>query len=312
MHLPVIQRYGLAGPTLRDDGLRVARLVRVSFLPAQTVSGNTIAGLLYCFTFAVRWCDRHAAAWSLPVPDSRMHRGAHPEDEQLFAADQLPRLRAACRDLSWLLTAGYAVTSALKLVGDRYALSQRQRLGVARCACSDQAALLSCHREVPLSTISQLELWIDGYNVLTSVEAALAGGVILAGRDGCFRDMASMHGSWRKVAETMPAVRLLGQFLSRQGAGHCCWLLDRPVSNSGRLRGLLQQEAASQGWNWTVVLEYNPDRILRDTPQIVVSSDREILADCSRWLNLARQVIECELPRAWVVNFAELPTDGSS
>ncbi len=246
------------------------------------------------------------------MPDSRTHRGAHPEDEQLFAVEQLPRLRAACSDLSWLLSGGYAITSALKLVGDRYALSQRQRMGVARCACSDQAASLFRQREVELSCIAQKELLIDGYNVLTSVEAALAGGVILAGRDGCFRDMASMHGSWRKVAETMPAVRLLGEFIARHAAGHCCWLLDRPVSNSGRLRGLLQQEAETRGWNWTVVLENNPDRILRDTPQVVVSSDREVLADCSQWLNLARHVVECELPRAWVVNFAEPPTDGSS
>jgi hypothetical protein len=29
------------------------------------------------------------------------------------------------------------------------------------------------------------------------VEAALAGGVILACRDGAYRDMASIHGTWR-------------------------------------------------------------------------------------------------------------------
>ena len=38
--------------------------------------------------------------------------------------------------------------------------------------------------------------------MLTTIEAALAGGVILAARDGAYRDMASMHGSYRKVAET--------------------------------------------------------------------------------------------------------------
>ena len=54
-------------------------------------------------------------------------------------------------------------------------------------------------------------LWLDGYNVLTTIEAALAGGVILAARDGAYRDMASMHGSYRKVAETLPALDLLGR-----------------------------------------------------------------------------------------------------
>ena len=50
-------------------------------------------------------------------------------------------------------------------------------------------------------------LAIDGYNVLTSIEAALAGGIILEARDGCFRDVASVHGTWRKVHETVPAIR---------------------------------------------------------------------------------------------------------
>ena len=47
-----------------------------------------------------------------------------------------------------------------------------------------------------------VELLIDGYNVLTTVESALAHGLLLIGRDGCMRDLASMHGSWRKVDET--------------------------------------------------------------------------------------------------------------
>ena len=53
------------------------------------------------------------------MPDHRKHRGPHPEDKQLFAAEQCPRLREAANDLAWLLNRGYASTSALKIVGDR-------------------------------------------------------------------------------------------------------------------------------------------------------------------------------------------------
>ncbi|HKV41503.1 MAG TPA: DUF5616 domain-containing protein [Blastocatellia bacterium] len=35
-------------------------------------------------------------------PDSRQHRGAHPEDRELFAADQVVKLRTATSDLCWL------------------------------------------------------------------------------------------------------------------------------------------------------------------------------------------------------------------
>ena len=123
-------------------------------------------------------------------------------DRQLFSNEQEATLRDAARDLSWLLTRNYASNSALKLVGDRYALNARQRLAVGRGACSDLAAESRRQREVNRNLLAGNELWIDGFNVLTSIEAALSGGVILHSRDGCYRDMASMHGSYRRVEET--------------------------------------------------------------------------------------------------------------
>jgi hypothetical protein len=39
----------------------------------------------------------------------------------------IPILCQAVEELSWLLTRGYPPTSTLKLVGDRYALTERQR-----------------------------------------------------------------------------------------------------------------------------------------------------------------------------------------
>src|SRR5256885_8530001 len=40
---------------------------------------------------------------------------------------------------SWLLSRGYQPKSALKLVGDRHSLRERQRLAVGRAACSDES-----------------------------------------------------------------------------------------------------------------------------------------------------------------------------
>ncbi|MCG8584816.1 MAG: DUF434 domain-containing protein [Pirellulales bacterium] len=118
------------------------------------------------------------------MPDTRKHRGPHPEDLQLFAEEHVPRLREAANDLAWLFNRGYASASALKIVGDRYALIARQRTAVARCACSDEATARRQQRQITSEELAGRRLWIDGYNVLTSVEAALSGGVILHARDG--------------------------------------------------------------------------------------------------------------------------------
>ena len=60
----------------------------------------------------------------------RQHRGPHPADQNLFGNEQLPRLRNAVADLSWLLTRGYAAKAAVKLVGDKNSLTERQRLAL--------------------------------------------------------------------------------------------------------------------------------------------------------------------------------------
>ena len=238
------------------------------------------------------------------MPDHRKHRGPHPEDRQLFDVERLPSLRAATRDLSWLLTRGYASTSALKLVGDRHRLNVRQRLAVARCACGDREVARRQRHEVQAADLKNQELWIDGYNVLTSLEAALSGGVILGARDGCYRDMASMHGSYRKVDETLPVIHLVGELVAPWQVAACHWLLDQPVSNSGRLKKMLLEVGQERGWVWQVELVPDPDAVLKRTDHIVASSDSQILVHVQRWFNLARVAIDVKTGDAWVVDLS--------
>ncbi len=239
------------------------------------------------------------------MPDSRTHRGPHPEDGRLFAADQWDRLRGATGDLCWLLSRGYAATSASKLVGDRHELVARQRTAVSRCAASDAdlARRLAHLREA--ESLSGKQLWLDGYNVLTTVEAALAGGVILVARDGCYRDMASMHGSYRKVAETRPALELVGRTMAELGVGECVWLLDRPVSNSGRLKQIIEEVAAAHSWNYRVELVADPDPILAESDHLVATADSQILNRSAAWLNLARLIVEAHVPEANLVDLGQ-------
>src|SRR5262245_53401780 len=144
------------------------------------------------------------------MPDKRTHRGPHPDDERLFGAAMVPRLRQATNDLCWLFNRGYSASAALKLVGDRYDLEARQRTAVSRCVCSDASRDRRTGSLVPSGRLAGQTILVDGYNLLTTVEAGLAGGFLFAARDGCYRDMASMHGTWRRVDETIPAIELIG------------------------------------------------------------------------------------------------------
>lgn len=253
------------------------------------------------------------------MPDRRKHRGANPDDQQAFGLAQWDSLRQATADLCWLADHGYAAVSSQKLVGDRYTLSVRQRTAVARCACSQAQAQARRARQVAASELGARPLWIDGYNVLTTVEAALGGGVVVLARDGVCRDMASMHGSFRKVEETEPALRAIGGYLARYGVAACVWLFDRPVSNSGRLKTLVERLAVAEGWPWRVELAADPDRILcgrlirceagpalaLPADAVIATADSAVLDDCGPWLNLAREVIEQTPIDAWLVDLAQ-------
>ncbi len=243
------------------------------------------------------------------MPDTRTHRGPHPRDAEHFAAERLPALRTAVAHLSWLLSRGYVNPSALKLVGDRFGLTDRQRTAVLRSACPDDALADRRARRLAPAELAGKTLRVDGFNLATTVEAALGGGVLLLGRDGVLRDMASMHGNYRRVAETLPALEAIREALDEANPAAVHWLLDRPVSNSGRMAAWIRDAAGSRPW--TVACVADPDVLLRpgarlpdgagecerrgepDEPGefVAVTADAGVLDRCGPWCDLAGPVV---------------------
>lgn len=236
------------------------------------------------------------------MPDKRKHRGPHPDDHRLFTAEQIPVLRSAATDYAWLLSRGYANKSALKLVGDRYELEVRQRLALFRTACPDQALESRKQRELPPQDCSGLALGVDGYNLLVTVESALSGGIVLIGRDGCCRDLASMHGTYRKVCETQRALELIAERIVALEVARVDWYLDKPVSNSGRLKAMMAELLETRGWleQFNIELLDSPDRALSKYPGVVVTADGPVLDRCGPWTSLARGIV-ASVPDAWIV-----------
>lgn len=225
------------------------------------------------------------------MPQHQTHRGKNPQDDALFADATAPVLRAAVQDLSYLLTRRYSEPAALTLVGDHYQLAARQRHAVLRGACSDLSLARRRAAEVDAAHVGDAALVVDGYNVLIGAESALSGGMLFRCRDGCIRDIASVHGSYRHVEETRPALLRLGMTLQALAVGHVLWYLDAPIGNSGRLRELMLELATAHGWPWEVELERNPDRLIIAHGAIAVTTDGMILDGARAWFNLAPVLI---------------------
>lgn len=236
------------------------------------------------------------------MPDKRKHRGPHPEDTVQFAAEQWPALREATSDLSWLRARGYSESAARKVVGDRYALRRRQREAVGRAACTDAERDDRAQRRAGVDDLRGRVVGLDGFNCVIAVEAALSGAPLMIGRDGVYRDLSSVHGSYRKVAETQRAVELIARLLDDAAARAAAWYLDRPVSNSGRLKQLIAEVFDATAVACTIELVDNPDRALMDRAGLVVASgDSLVLDGCGDWIDLPAAVLR-NRQDLWIVD----------
>lgn len=218
----------------------------------------------------------------------RKHRGPAPEDTLFFDPARLDVLRQAVCDLSWLLQRGYSVTAALKLVGNHFQLIERERLAIIHAAGDGGP------RSAPVAfeALQGRNLCIDGFNLLITLETALGGGIILIGTDGCYRDIANIHGSYALRAETERAIFLTGEALKKAGIKKAVWLFDRPVSNSGRVAALVNETAQELSVPMEAKTANEVDGKIKAYDGIAVTADSEILSSGGVWFDLAGWIIK--------------------
>ena len=207
------------------------------------------------------------------------------------------------RDLSWLRTEGYSEVASLKLVGDRFSLDSRQRNAIRRSSCSDQSLEIRQKNEVDSKQTGGKVLRIDGFNILTTIESALSGAVIIIGRDGVYRDIASLHGTFRKVLETKPAIELIADAVKSLPVENCIWHFDKPVSNSGQISKLVREVGDEKGVKWETILEHDPDPTLAKSLDVIATADSVILDQCREWIGMAKLTIDLAGIEFWKVDF---------
>lgn len=228
-------------------------------------------------------------------------RGASPEDAEIFAAGARPRLRAAMEESAWLLGRGYPISTVIRTVGDHHQLHARQRMALQRSVCSAAQAADRRARVVPVSALAGRDLVVDALNLIVTLEVALSGGVLLAGVDGALRDLAGLRGNYRLLDETEAALALVGDAVRALGVASLAFLVDAPVSNSGRLRGRILDHGARWPAQVTADLVPDADPALGGRER-VVSSDSAVLDACTSWVNLGAWIVAERVPSAWIVD----------
>lgn len=228
-------------------------------------------------------------------------RGFNPEDIKSFSEENIVRLKAAQEEVQWLLDRGYKIKPIIELVGNHHQLSARARTALQRTTSS------AVEYEKRKSTMLSFEcakegcLFIDGFNLIITLEVALSGSPILLGKDGVLRDLAGLRGTYKLIDKTDIALELMGKTLKELKVPMVRFYLDLPVSNSGRLKSKILEY--SESWNLPIEVELIPnvDSVLSDMERIV-TSDSIILDECKSWFNLSRKIVDDYIPYAWVVD----------
>lgn len=223
------------------------------------------------------------------------NRGKNTGDDTLFGSEkQISKLKLAVQDMQYLLTKGYAEKAASDLVGNRYRLKTRQ-IQVLRGASASEGQIHDRkQKQLEISNLKDKTIYLDGFNVLILLESLLSQAYIFEGVDGCFRDLSGVHGTYKRVNQTLRAIELVGTFFQKSQAQKLVWVFDQPISNSGRMKQMVLDFAIENQLNWEAELEYSPDKFLAEIPATIISSDAWILDHCKEWFNIINHLIKEE------------------
>ncbi len=227
-------------------------------------------------------------------------RGVDKEDKRFFKESERKRMLYAQEEIRFLMDRDYPLPPVIKLVSDRYQFSSRQRLALQRASCKTQSEKLRQDKCLPLDHLKDDTIYLDGFNIIITLETALSGGVVVIGQDQCVRDLAGIRGNYRIIDKTIKALEILSNAFIKLDAKQICFYLDGPVSNSGRLKLKILEFAKLYHLSINVEVINNPDTVLSNM-QRIVTSDAIILDACQSYFNLVAYCIKEYIPDAFVV-----------
>ncbi|PIF30658.1 hypothetical protein CLU81_1103 [Flavobacterium sp. 9] len=218
------------------------------------------------------------------------NRGKEASDDVLFGTLKMQeKLKEAVADMHYFLSRGYGEKATLVLVGNRYRLNSRQQQAVRGMSASKSQ--IENRKSKEIENLAEKEIIIDGFNVLILLESILSNAYVFKGLDGFVRDLSSVYGTYKKVQQTSQAIEIIADFFIKEKIKKIQWVFDKPVSNSGKLKQMIEEMATLNNYNWKVDLVNNPDKIIAESNLIAITSDAWILDNSQVNFNLIKYVL---------------------
>ena len=219
-----------------------------------------------------------------------VRRGYVSTDIKEFNEDSIKKLKEAQKDIFMLINRRYDIKKVSTFVGNHYLLSERQRMALVR-ATSPKSSLENRRKKEITVSLEEKTVYIDGFNLIITLEVALSGSTLMKCMDCTIRDLAGLRGTYNLIDKTDIAINLIGEKLYKLKVNKVVFYLDSPISNSGRLKMKILELLSKYSYNIEVHLVNNADIILENLEN-VITSDAIILDKCKSWINLALNIID--------------------
>ena len=206
-------------------------------------------------------------------------------------------LDEAAQDLRYLLNRGYRKKVALKFVANHYLLDKSRRNHLSRLVFSKTVSEKRKRKIVDLKDLKGETVFIDGYNVLITIETILKNpeDVFLAD-DGFIRDRAGVFGKYKIDEYTDGALDHLLKLLNDPDPASIKFYFDKQVSFSGELGLKVKNLLNKKNISGEVILSANVDYDLvndcKKNRGIAVTSDGVIIDQLYRSIDLSRLILD--------------------
>lgn len=172
-------------------------------------------------------------------------------------------LAQAIRDYRLLLDRGYPVQGTLKLVGDRYRLTKEERILLFR-GILDKSTSATIHSRLLAEPPQNMEIAIDGYNILFTLINYRRGHPLFIGTDGLLRDAGGAHGRIQEDQDFTEAGALLLWGLEYRRIRRAIVFLDSPIPKSARHAQELSEAAREKNLDIQTIVVPSADPPVRD------------------------------------------------
>ena len=228
-----------------------------------------------------------------------VRRGFNEDDIKYFTGENLQKIIDAAKDVKYLLNAGYKIKQATMFVSNHYLLTERQRLVLARGVAKDSDIK---NRKNKLADLNNLDtVYIDGFNAIIPMESLLSSSILIKCQDGAIRDLADLRGSYKIIDKTEGAIRLILSKLDDLKVKKAIFHIDKPVSNSGRLKVFILKLAEEYNVEVKVELLNAVDKSLYGKEN-VISGDCIVMDNAMSIVPLYSLIVDDYKNDKWIIN----------